>query len=217
MPIPNKKVAAPKSAKIRIYEALRDWIIDGTLKPGEKILDSEISNYFSVSRTPVREAMQLLADQKLIEIFPGRESRISEIGIVNVRQIYEMLADLHSLALKFAFPKITEETITRLKELNKKCADALSRGDHTDSRKYDDAFHDVIIQLADNDFLTDFTRTLQCHVARTENLYYDKLADKKDSIDEHQRIIEALEHKDLPAARQSMHDNWIHTVDLLEN
>ena len=55
MPIPKQApYEAPKSAKMRIYEALREWIIDGTLQPGEKILDSEISQYFSVSRTPVR-------------------------------------------------------------------------------------------------------------------------------------------------------------------
>ena len=53
MPIPKQvSYEAPKSAKMRIYEALREWIIDGTLQPGEKILDSEISQYFSVSRTP---------------------------------------------------------------------------------------------------------------------------------------------------------------------
>ena len=74
MPIPEKNVfEAPKSAKIRIYETLREWIIDGTLQPGEKILDSELSQYFSVSRTPVREAIQMLVEQKLIDVRPGRD------------------------------------------------------------------------------------------------------------------------------------------------
>ena len=83
MPIPKQvSYEAPKSAKMRIYEALREWIIDGTLQPGEKILDSEISQYFSVSRTPVREAIQMLAEQKLIEIRPGKE----KIGRASCRE-----------------------------------------------------------------------------------------------------------------------------------
>ena len=119
MPIPKQvSYEAPKSAKMRIYEALREWIIDGTLQPGEKILDSEISQYFSVSRTPVREAIQMLAEQKLIEIRPGKESRISEIDSIDIPQTYKMLAEIHATAVEFAFDKISEGAIHRLKDAN---------------------------------------------------------------------------------------------------
>ena len=73
MPIPVKTpLEKQKTAKERIYIQLREWIINGTLQPEEKISDQEISQYFSVSRTPAREAIQMLADQKLVEIYPGK-------------------------------------------------------------------------------------------------------------------------------------------------
>ena len=130
MPIPKQvSYEAPKSAKMRIYEALREWIIDGTLQPGEKILDSEISQYFSVSRTPVREAIQMLAEQKLIEIRPGKESRISEIDSIDIPQTYKMLAEIHATAVEFAFDKISEGAIHRLKDANQRFEQAFLRRD----------------------------------------------------------------------------------------
>ena len=67
IPLPtNTPVQKRMSAKEQVYIQLRDWIINGTLRPNEKINDQDISQYFSVSRTPVREAMQLLSDQMCI-------------------------------------------------------------------------------------------------------------------------------------------------------
>ena len=67
MPIPPaQKDAAPRTtAKERVYRTLRQWIIDGTMEPGERLNDVELAQYFSVSRTPVREAIQLL-DRKSV-------------------------------------------------------------------------------------------------------------------------------------------------------
>ena len=67
MPIPERPQALQRqSAKSVVYQTVCDWIITGVMKPGEKILDSELASYFNVSRTPVREALQLLQNQKLL-------------------------------------------------------------------------------------------------------------------------------------------------------
>lgn len=72
MPIPTAPASEPRqTVREKIYNTMLEWIVNGTLQPGEKILDTEIAQYFSASRTPVREAIQLLADQRLIEITPG--------------------------------------------------------------------------------------------------------------------------------------------------
>ena len=86
MPIPLKtEPQVPQTARQRVYSQLKKWIVNGTLTPEEKISDLELANYFSVSRTPVREAMQLLADQRLIQIFPGKESRVAPIDLEQAR------------------------------------------------------------------------------------------------------------------------------------
>ena len=206
---------APKSAKVRIYEALREWIIDGTLQPGEKILDSEISQYFSVSRTPVREAVQMLAEQKLIDVRPGKESRISELDVIDVPQTYKMLAEIHATAVEFAFGKITDETVQALKEVNERFRQAYRDHDIRGCRACDNEFHEIIIRLAGNDFLTSFCETLSGHAARIENIYFSKVGDMDELIHEHKAIIRAIEENDLNSAKEYMRKNWLHTPEVL--
>ncbi len=68
MPVPSQKKSIERlSAKERIYQTIRDWIIEGVLEPNEKLSDIELSEYFAVSRTPVREAFQLLEAQSWSE------------------------------------------------------------------------------------------------------------------------------------------------------
>lgn len=71
MPIPSADSGFDRtSAAQQIYNTLKEWIVDGTLMPGEFISDSEIAKYFSVSRTPVREAILLLSQQDFVKIMP---------------------------------------------------------------------------------------------------------------------------------------------------
>ena len=80
MPIPKKDSALQrKSAKDLVYETLCDWIIRGEMMPGEKLLDTELAAYFNVSRTPVREALQMLETQKLIKVTPGRATTVAGV------------------------------------------------------------------------------------------------------------------------------------------
>lgn len=216
MPIPQKeRTEAPKSAKLRVYEGLKKWIVDGTLQPGEKIYDSEIALYFSVSRTPVREAIQLLADQKLVEVFPGKESRVSEMGVADVEQLYKILAALHSLAIEFAYPNINETVIGQLKRTNENLIQAMNEGTQEEAIQYDQEFHDILLAAAGNDFLKSFSSTLECHIVRIESLYPDQLPKREDSVHGHELIIHALENRDLASAKEAAKRNWLHVIDVM--
>lgn len=217
MPIPSIPINhAPKTAKERVYTQLKDWIIDGTLKPNEKISDQEIAQYFSVSRTPIREALQLLGEQKLVCIYPGKESRIAPIDWENLHQIYRIISELHVLALDFAYPKITEETIAELETINTQLSEALNFNDQKKLLDLDKQFHSVFFRIADNDFLTSFADILNIHTERAENIYFsDKKGKGIYSVDEHQVIIAALKKHDLPKALEGMRRNWEHTIEIL--
>ena len=80
MPVPQGSgVINRKSARQAVYEEVCDWIITGVLEPGEKILDSELGEYFHVSRTPVREALQQLQSQPLELLLPGKEPEVAPL------------------------------------------------------------------------------------------------------------------------------------------
>lgn len=217
MPIPSAPVnQVPKTAKERVYFQLKDWIIDGTLKPDEKIYDQEIAQYFSVSRTPIREALQLLEEQKLVCIFPGKESRIAPIDWKSVQQIYNIIAELHVLALRFAFPLITPDTISELEDINDRLQQALNDGNQKQFREYDHMFHCVFFRLADNSFLTNFDDILNIHIERAENLFFSgRNDDRVHSVSEHQAIISALKDQNQQKAIEAMRANWNHTIEAL--
>lgn len=217
MPIPKKhSKEMPKTARERVYTTVKEWIIDGTLKPEEKISDVEISSYFSVSRTPVREALQLLADQKLVEVFPGKESRVAPIDWEHAGQVYIMLAELQALAIDFAFPKISEEVILRLVDINEEMEEALESGYINVIKNCDNAFHDVILKMTQNNFLINFNDILRNHVARIENLYYSSQKKYISSVKEHDMIIEALRKKDIRGAKEAVRSNWMHAMEVVD-
>lgn len=217
MPIPQRPAKEiPKTARERVYLELRQWIIDGTLKPEEKISDQELSQYFSVSRTPIREAMQLLADQKLINIYPGRESRVAPIDLENANKTYKLTAELHAMAVEFAYPHITSQIIAELKKINRQFANTNRENDIKKANEYDQAFHRVFLELSDSYFLKEFTQTLDSHIERIENLYFSIHHDYSDSVSEHEQIIKALEDHDLPLALESTRINWLHTLDIIK-
>lgn len=214
MPLPkSNQPKPPRTAKERIYQTLLEWIIDGTLAPEEKLNDSEISKFFHVSRTPVREAMQLLADQHLIEVYPGRESIVSPIKQQDTGEIYHMLAELHVLALQFSFPSIDDAVISELQTLNRKLTEACANSDVKTIRLYDSRFHGIFVNLSKNPFLKRFIETLESHVARIENLYYNADTGKSRSPKQHEELITALKKRDLETACSIVRDNWISALN----
>ena len=104
------------------------------------------------------------------------------IGDVDIIQVYRLLANLHSLAVDFSYSKIDKDTILHLKEINRQLSNAIQAKDNAMSRASDTAFHNIFLNLADNDFLSRFTSTLSAHVARVENVYFGNISDTKDSV-----------------------------------
>lgn len=217
MPIPQKQNQETRlSAKAYVYKTLREWIIDGTLKPGEKIYDQEIAQYFSVSRTPVREAMQLLSDQKLIDITPGKESKVSELDKESTKQSYILLADLHTRALRFAWDNLITSDVELMKSKNEALKKYAALGELKKAHEMDKAFHDVIVINSKNDYIKNFTDILLSHVQRVEYQYFTSKNDYENSGDSHEQIIKAIEENNLEAACEALRQNWLRTMDTVD-
>ena len=198
------------TAREHIYHSLCDWIIDGTLQPGEKISDAEIAEYFGVSRTPAREAVQMLAANKLVQILPGKETRVTEIDREETREAYSMLAILHCAALAQAFPVLDAACFAELRAANAAFEKAAKSRNLERTRECDKRFHALFVRLAHNRFLADEAEVMLIHVLRVENLHDKHFGDRAASVREHAQIIEAAEAGDLAAASDWMRRNWEH-------
>ena len=218
MPVPKKNDKINRlSAKERIYQTLRDWIIEGVLLPNEKLIDTELCEYFSVSRTPIREAFQLLEAQKLIEIRPGKSTIVTDVDLNNLRELYMPIAYIQGLASELACSRVTEADIKNLEELNQKFANAIHKGKIKEILKADAAFHQKILEMANNQYLTNFSETLFLHISRIEYAYFGRTTESAQSVNTHQLIIDAIKSRDCANAGAIMKSNWLRTMSLCEN
>jgi DNA-binding GntR family transcriptional regulator len=218
MPIPEKTAPLKQlSAKERIYSKLCDWIINGTLESGEKMLDNDIAKYFNVSRTPVREALQMLSDLGFVRIVPNRGTFVSPISESESYKVYSLLAVLHGEAMRQGFEALDAAAVSGLEKYNGMMKKALENKNPGACIDADSLFHNIIIDAADNKFLSDCIVKLRLNILRVEYLEYSNSTWRAASTEDHDRIIAALKKHDKEAAIAALYENWMNFGERYSN
>ena len=194
-----------------VFVRIRDAIIDGTLEPGERLVDGELSGWLGVSRTPIREALARLDTAGLVETKPGRYTIVSPIDPRTLADAQAVTAAMNELAVRTAVPLLTERDLGEMRTANDTFADALSSGDVSGAVAADDAFHRVPVDRADNAatraVLDQYTPVLR----RVERIRFASLRGR-DSVAQHARIIAFAEAGDAESAAIETRLNWL-TLD----
>lgn len=160
--------------KNEILQTIRDWITVMQMKPGEKIFDTEIAEYFNVSRTPVREVLKILEQQKLICTYPGRATVVAELDTDDIESYYLPMQTLQCLAVRLAVERATAEDIDELESLNDEFRRKIEVGSDTEGLLAADRnFHQKIIDIAGNEHVDEFCSTLWVHIARLDYLFFE--------------------------------------------
>lgn len=214
MPVPtNHSKPVRMSAKESAYSQLEQWIIDGTLQPGEKLTDIELAQALNLSRTPIREALQLLEMVGFVKMYPGKATTVTEVFKEDIKNLLPPLAVLQALAGELAVPNITEEQIHRLEETNQRFAQAIKEKDSFSALKIDEEFHRIIIEAAQNPYITIMLSRLQSHVRR--QFFHHALELTDVSWKEHEEIIQAFKDKDAERLSSLTKYNWIRSIEEL--
>ena len=209
MPVPPSGVKLSRTlAREEAYGKLRDWIIDGTLRPGEIVRDQEIAASLGVSRTPVREALRRLADENLVETSLNRWTRVAPVDLPGAAETYAVIEALEVLALELAFLKITPADLREMTDANRAMRDAVARQQPMEAVTADEAFHEVLIRRADNSVLSALLKQLKTKLRRVEIAYLDAAAPAHLSIREHAAVVAALKNRSLPEALAALRRNW---------
>ncbi|QUW28192.1 GntR family transcriptional regulator [Bacillus cereus] len=210
MPVPqNYKKQGRVSAKSLVLNQLQDWIIEGVLKPDEKINDGELAEALGVSRTPVREALQILELSGLVEMVPGQKTKIAPIKLDDIPTIYETMAGLHSIIGKQAIQHTTKADLKLLSEINNDFQYSIEKKNAKQALELDIQFHNAISSIAKNQYIEPFLENMQLHVLRLEYLFFQNFVPASQSIDEHHAIIQALQKQDEKQMEQMMTQNWL--------
>jgi len=216
MPVPEARGLLSKSLlRDEAYAALRDAIVSGTLAPGERLNDTDLSRWLGLSRTPIRDALGRLERAGLVQTKPGRYTIVSPIDVREARAAQLVAATLHELAVREAVPHLSEADLDAMREANDRFRRALDRQDADAALRADDDFHAVTVAGSANPVISTVLEQVTAVLRRLERLRFSRL-DGRGSIALHDRIITLCAEGDADGAARAAHENWQTLLPLVE-
>ncbi len=185
----------------RVAVRLRELLIQGVLAPGAKLNERELCERLGVSRTPLREAIRLLAAEGLITLDPGRGAFAPVLSLADVAHTFDVLAVLEGLSAELAAAQITAAELAELQELQQKMQSAFERHDLPQYYQANARVHDVLSAASRNPVLRATWKQLN---ARMHALRFRSNQDRvkwAQALQEHAQILEALQARDGLALR----------------
>ena len=185
-----------------VLEAIRDAIINGTLKPRERLMEIQMAEELGVSRTPIREALRKLELEGFIVMIPRKGAFVADMTFKDIADIFEIRAALEGLAAALAAERITDEELEKMERHLVEKADAIAHGDMERLVEVDTDFHESIYKASRNDRLQGIINNLREQIQRFRATSLAYPGRMKQSLDEHRAIVEAIHARDAALARQ---------------
>lgn len=182
-----------------LLDRLRDLIIDGDLAPGTKVPEKALCDQFGVSRTPLREALKVLASEGLVTLTPNRGAMVTELTLEDLEDAFPVMGALEALAGEMACAAITDKEIAEIRKLHDRMVRHYEAGAVAPYFKVNQEIHERILDAARNQTLATLYRGLAGRVRRARYLANMSSMDRWDAaIAEHEQIMIALETRDGP-------------------
>ncbi|MBQ7775143.1 MAG: GntR family transcriptional regulator [Lachnospiraceae bacterium] len=183
-----------------VFNTLRQAILTGDLKPGERLMEIHLANKLGVSRTPIREAIRKLELEGLVTMIPRRGAEVAQITEKSMNDVLEVRRAMDALCVELACERISEEELKALENACDAFAEAVKGGDIKVIAKADVALHDIIVQATGNLRLVQLINNLSEQMYRYRFEYLKDTSQHQNLIEEHRMIYESIVKKDKQAA-----------------
>lgn len=187
---------APVSLHADVLGQLRDFIVEGEFAPGARIPERELCERFGISRTPLREALKVLAAEGLIELLPNRGARIRHFTEKDIRNLFEVIAGLDFVAGRLACARISDQAAAEIERMHLEMYTHYLRRELADYFRLNQKIHQAIVDAANNPILSSHYAKLNAIVRQlrySANLGSgDRLSD---AMREHESMIDALRRR----------------------
>lgn len=193
----------------QIKELVIQRILEGTYKPGDRVVELQLVQELGVSQAPVREALRDLEAMRFIETEPYRGARVREVTPEELTESYPVRAALEELAGQLASTLATEETFTLLEAEMQNMHDAAEANDQHGLLVHDARFHEVIVEAAGNSVLLDSWGGLRIEAFTLVSVIKSQL-DLGAIAQTHQPIVDALRQRDADLTGKVMRDHIEH-------
>ena len=196
------KLDSYKPLREIVFESMRDAIINGVLKPGERLMEIQLAEEMGVSRTPVREAIRKLELEAFVVMIPRKGAYVAGVSHKDVADVFEIRAALEGLAAGLAAERITEDEIEQMERVL-----LFEDGEETDLDKIvarDTDFHALVYKASRNERLVQILANLREQIQRFRATSLAVPGRVLDAIKEHRSIVEALVQHNSEAAQELM-------------
>lgn len=196
-----------QSTARKICESLEQAILLGEYENGQRLDETSLSATFSVSRTPIREALQLLSGFGLVELRKNRGAFVRFPSFTELLEMFEVMAELEALCGRLASRRATLDTVKQLQQAAQACQLANTIGDTDLYYRENEIFHHLIYELSGNKFLAAESARLHKRLQPFRRLQLKVRNRMQQSMAEHNAILQAIEKGDAEAASIAARDH----------
>ncbi len=200
-----------------VVSRVRDMIVEGQFSFGTRIHEGRLCEQLGISRTPLREALKVLATEGLVDLSPNRGAIVREVTPKDMRDMLRVLGQLEALAGELACANASEADIAAIHEMHQRMMEHYTARNRMEYFKLNQAIHSAFVRLADNPTLQAMHETLQARIKRIRYIGNDRDTQWHDAVDDHEKMIAALLKRDGPALGRVLRFHLERTWDRVRN
>jgi DNA-binding GntR family transcriptional regulator len=185
-----------------VFKSLRESILNGRLKPGERLMEVSLAQQLGVSRTPVREAIRKLELEGLVVMLPRKGAYVSNVSLKEIVDVLDIRASLEGLAASIAAQRMNEVELARLNKIAEEFRQSALEADIEKLLKKDVEFHECIFKSTNNETLHQLINALWEKVYRFRVTYISDYESSMNLIEEHKLILDAIANQNSDLAKK---------------
>jgi len=189
-----------RSLQEEIASRLREEIIEGIWEPGARLHERVLCERYGVSRSPVREAFQIMVKEELLELHANRGAVVTRPTLTDALENMEIIIALESLAIGLACENASDEQLAEIKQLNERMHDCCERNEILEYYNLNNDIHKGIVMAGGNSALVSMHEHVDRHITRLQKLSGALKDNPKGSMAEHEQFINALLNRDASTA-----------------
>jgi DNA-binding GntR family transcriptional regulator len=204
-----------RSLRDRVLDALREAILTGEFKPGQQLIETELAESLGVSRAPLREALQILSTEGMVETVPYHGTTVRRLSKTDIEELYSLRSVLETFAIRRVVDHNNPEQVARLRKCFDDMLTAANAGDLKQVNQIDREFHDTLIELSGHSLLLTSWNVVSMRVRQVMALLNRRNSDLKKIAYNHLPIIEAIEAGEIEKAVQLMQNHVAASGELI--
>lgn len=196
----SRQIERHQTLREKILETIREAILKGDLKPGEKVAEPELAERFGISRTPIREAFRQLESEGYLTVIPRKGAVVAALSERDVQEFYAIKSILEGYAAELAAKNLSDKDLAKLEAINDKLREIAEEGDVKAFYRVHNEFHETFLKAADNSKLYELIQQLGMKFSRLRMASLSVSGRMAISVAEHDKLLDAFRRHDAKSA-----------------